>query len=348
MMQQLSDVAAISTVTISIVVPVYSGDEYLADLVTQIKKLRNRWQEAKVDLLISEAIFVLDAPVDSSRELLLSLVARHSWIRVVDLSRNYGQHSATVAGILYSSGDWVATLDEDLQHHPLDLEILLKKVCSEEADVVYALPMDLVHGGGYRDRLSRIIKFMIAKLSGNRFVRSFSSFRLIRGDIARAASSICAQYTYFDVALTWFTERIATVDIDMSDVRYRSQKRSGYRFSTLVHHAKRLVLTSDFRILRFTNSLSIIAFLSSVIYGAWVLYSRFFADQIVEAEGWTSLMIVILAFGSVSIFILGLIAEFLHMSMLQLQGKPSFFVVNRSSDSKLMQEVEKLNTAISS
>jgi hypothetical protein len=73
-----------------------------------------------------------------------------------------------------------------------------------------------------------------------------------------------------------------------------------------------------------------------------VLYGRFFADQIIEVEGWTSLMIVILAFGSVSIFILGLIVEFLHMSMLQLQGKPSFFVVKRSSDPKLIQEVEKI------
>ena len=344
MMQQLSDTVTISTITFSIVVPVYSGEEYLSGLVTQLEKLRIRWQDAELDLLVSEAIFVLDAPADNSRELLQSLAARHSWVRVVDLSRNYGQHSATVAGILYSSGDWVVTLDEDLQHHPLQIEILLKTACSEKADVVYAFPQDSVHGGGYRDRLSKMVKFMIASLSGNRFVQSFNSFRLIRGDIARAASSICAQYTYFDVALTWFTESIATVSMELSDDRYMSQKQSGYSFSNLVHHAKRLVLTSDFRILRFTNSLSILAFLSSVVYGAWVLYSRFLADQITEVEGWTSLMIVILAFGSVSIFILGLIVEFLHMSMLQLQGKPSFFVVNRSSDPKLIQEVEKLGS----
>jgi glycosyltransferase involved in cell wall biosynthesis len=339
-MQQQSDTT--TTITFSIVVPVYSGEEYLSDLVTQIEILRNRWQEAGLDFLISEAIFVLDSPVDNSRELLKGLAANHDWIRVVDLSRNYGQHSATVAGILYSSGDWVATLDEDLQHHPLQIETLLKTACTEEADVVYALPQGSVHGGGYRDRLSRLAKFMIARLSGNRFIQSFNSFRLIRGDIARAASSICAQYTYFDVALSWFTERIVTIAMDMSDDRYMSQKRSGYRFSTLIRHAKRLILTSDFRILRFTNTLSVLAFGSSIIYGAWVLYSRFFADQITEIEGWTSLIIVILAFGSISIFMLGLIVEFLHMSMLQLQGKPSFFVVNRSSDPKLLQEVEKL------
>ena len=60
MMQQLSD-----TVTISIIVPVYSGDEYLAGLVMQIERLRDRWQNANLDLLIGEPIFILDAPVDS-------------------------------------------------------------------------------------------------------------------------------------------------------------------------------------------------------------------------------------------------------------------------------------------
>jgi glycosyltransferase involved in cell wall biosynthesis len=340
MMRQLSE-----TITISIVVPVYSGEDFLGELVAHINRLRQRWREAGLDLLISEAIFVLDAPADNSKELLGNLANTHSWIRVVDLSRNFGQHSATVAGILYSSGDWVATLDEDMQHHPKQLDKLLKTACSEGADVVYALPRESAHGGGYRDRFSRLVKFMIARLSGNRFVQFFNSFRLIRGDIARAASSICAQYTYFDVALTWFTERIVTVFIDMSDQRYLSQKRSGYRFSTLVHHAKRLILTSDFRILRFTNALSILAFLTSLVYGLWVLYIRFFADKTIEVEGWTSLIIIILAFGSVGVFMLGLVVEFLHMSMLQLQGKPSFFVVNRSSDPKLIQEVEKLNTA---
>jgi len=342
MMQQQSDATTVPTITFSIVVPVYSGDEYLSDLVTEIAELRDRWQLTGLDFHISEAIFVLDEPVDSSRELLHSLAAEHDWVRVVNLSRNYGQHSATVAGILYSSGDWVVTLDEDLQHDPSQIEHLLKTACTEEADVVYALPRNSVHGGGYRDRMSRMAKFMISRLSGNQFVQIFNSFRLIRGDIARAASSICAQYTYFDVALTWFTERIATVRLDMSDDRYTSTKQSGYRFSTLIRHAKRLVLTSDFRILRFTNALSLLTFLSSVAYGAWVIYSRFLADQPTEIEGWTSLIIVILAFGSVAIFMLGLIVEFLHMSMLQLQGKPSFFVVNRSSDPKLKQEVEKL------
>lgn len=266
----------------------------------------------------------------------------------MDLSRNFGQHSATVAGILYSSGDWVVTLDEDLQHRPQAIEALLQEACSAEADLVYAQPKYDVHGGGYRDLFSRLLKKLIAALSGNSFVPSFNSFRLIRGDVARAASSICAQSTYFDVALTWFTDRIATVSMVMSDDRHKRHKGSGYRFATLVHHAKRLILTSNFRILRFTTFLSVLMFALCILYGSWVFYRRFLSYQPIEIEGWTSLMIVILAIGSVTVFMLGLIVEFLHMSMLQLQGKPTFFVVNRNSDAKLAQEVGKLGAPCSS
>ena len=130
-MQQQNDAATIPTITFSMVVPVYSGDEYLSDLITEIAALRKRWQLTGLDFHISEAIFVLDEPIDSSRELLQNLASEHDWVRVVDLSRNYGQHSATVAGILYSSGDWVVTLDEDLQHDPLQIEQLLKTACAE-------------------------------------------------------------------------------------------------------------------------------------------------------------------------------------------------------------------------
>ena len=332
-----------NTVTISIVVPVYSGAPYLGKLITAIADLRNRWESLGLDLCITEAIFVLDEPIDQSAGTLAELSMTHSWIRLVELSRNFGQHSATSAGILYSSSDWVVTLDEDLQHQPAQIETLLKAACSENADIVYASPNESVHGGGYRDRLSKLTKFAIARLSGNRFVQVFNSFRLIRGDIARAASSIGAQYTYFDVTLTWFTKRITCVKMDISDDRYNSQKRSGYRLRSLIQHAKKMVLTSNFGILRFTNSLSVISLLSAISYSIWVIYSRFFADNPIEVPGWTSLMIVILAFSSASVFMLGLIVEFLHSSMLQLQGKPTFFVVNRSSDSNLSLEIRKLN-----
>ena len=99
---------------------------------------RQRWQTEGAPFELGEAIFVDDASIDSSSEVLRDLDEKYDWIRVVTLARNFGQHPATIAGILHTSGDWVVTLDEDLQHDSAAIESLLKIAAETNADIVYA------------------------------------------------------------------------------------------------------------------------------------------------------------------------------------------------------------------
>ena len=79
------------------------------------------------------------------------------------LSRNFGQHPATVAGVLHSSGDWIATLDEDGQHPPAQLVTLLVHAAESHADLVYAEPVSGVHDSRVRDAISREMTARIAE-----------------------------------------------------------------------------------------------------------------------------------------------------------------------------------------
>src|SRR6056297_1423832 len=105
-------------VTISVVVPVYSGAKYLKRLTEEVERLKETWAAQDAPIAISELIFVNDDAIDDSHAVVSDLVQERPWIVSLDLSRNYGQHAATIAGILHSSGDWVVTLDEDMQHPP--------------------------------------------------------------------------------------------------------------------------------------------------------------------------------------------------------------------------------------
>lgn len=125
----------------------------------------------------------------------------YNWIEAIHLSRNYGQHAATIAGILHTSGDWVVTLDEDLQHPPENIVDLLRAAIEEGKDIIYAQPQAAVHESKYRDFGSRGYKNFIKFLTGNPYIQSVNSFRLIRGAVARSASSVCSHQTYFDIAL---------------------------------------------------------------------------------------------------------------------------------------------------
>src|SRR5262245_33636812 len=116
----------VSTISVSIVVPVYSGTKYLSDLVQELQKLRDRWADEQAPMCIAEIMLVDDAAIDDSPALIDRLAKQGSWITAIHLVRNFGQHAATIAGILHTSGDWVVTLDEDLQHPPARIEDLLR------------------------------------------------------------------------------------------------------------------------------------------------------------------------------------------------------------------------------
>ncbi|MEO8196762.1 MAG: glycosyltransferase [Thermoanaerobaculia bacterium] len=229
---------------LSIVVPVYRGESFLAQLVEEIGQLRATLQQAGSPIALERAIFVDDAAVDGSARLLDGLASAQPWIEVVHLGRNAGQHAATAAGFARCQADWIATLDEDLQHRPQSLLELLAAAASASADLAYAAPLGSVHRTFYRDFSSRLAKRGICRLSGNPNVRHFNSFRLVRGTIARAAAGIFASEVYLDIALSWFTERVVAVPVALVDRRDLTGQASGYDFLALARHAQRMIVSS--------------------------------------------------------------------------------------------------------
>ncbi len=229
---------------LAIVVPVYRGESFLAQLVEEIGKLRATLQQAESPIALERAIFVDDAAVDGSARLLEGLAPARPWIEVVHLERNAGQHAATAAGFARCPADWIATLDEDLQHRPQSLLELLAAAASASADLAYAAPLGSVHRTFYRDFSSRLAKRWICRLSGNPNVRHFNSFRLVRGTVARAAARAFTGDVYLDVALSWFTERVVAVPVALVDRRDLAGQASGYDFLALARHAQRMITSS--------------------------------------------------------------------------------------------------------
>lgn len=322
-------------VYLSTVTPVYKGADYLRELCAELAALKAALADQGQPLELLEAIFVNDAAVDESPEVLAELQAEHPWIKVVHLSRNFGQHPATVAGILHSSGDWVATLDEDLQHHPKHLVPLLVHAVSHHHDVVYANAEGAVHQTFFRNASSRIYKSLVAWLVGSPRVRQFSSFRLVRGSVARAAGSVSTHDTYFDVVLSWFTNRVGALLLPLVDVRSMANGQSGYSFRALLGHARRMLISAEIKPLRFGALTGMAALAVSVILSAWVLVTKLVQPEMIMVRGWTSLILAIAFFGGLSVLLVGIALEYLSALLLQAHGKPTFFVIDRSKDKLL-------------
>jgi glycosyltransferase involved in cell wall biosynthesis len=316
-------------VIVSAVVPVYAGAQHLRAVVVELERMRDKWLAQGAPMTLAEVILVNDGAIDESPEIIDQLVRERSWITGVHLSRNFGQHPATIAGILNSSGDWIVTLDEDLQHPPSRIEDLLREAARADQDVVYANPKHGAHRS-FRDLASILFKWLIAKLSGNPAVRHFNSFRLIRGSIARAAASVCGHETYLDVALGWFTQRIGIVQMDLRDDRTLSGGKTGYPTSMLISHARRLLMSSQAGVFPFSGALGALVFAGSLSFaGALAIWALLYGES-VSVVGWSLLIATTAAFGGLITFLLGLALEHLVSMSLSAHGKPTFFSVQRS------------------
>ena len=332
------------SVTISTVTPVYHGADYLHDLITALDAERTAWVQNDIPVRLLESIFVDDGSSDGSAEMLAKLAARYPWIQVVSLSRNFGQHPATIAGVLHTAGDWVVTLDEDLQHHPRHILKLLCTALRDGSDVVYAQSDRPVHHSRFRNWSSRTLKKILAQITGNPHLRLFNSFRMVRGGIARAASAVSVHDTYFDMLLAWFTNRVGTVTMTMHDGRHQGTGQSGYDVWRLLSHARRLIMSARINYLRVGAAIGLAGISISVILGVYTLGLYFISPQAINSPGWTSLFLSILFFGGLSALLSGILFEYFSTLLYQTQGKPTFFVVDRSGDESLRDRLPDIET----
>ncbi|MBB2970323.1 glycosyltransferase [Mesorhizobium sp. RMAD-H1] len=324
-------------ISISIVVPVYSGEAYIRKFCERVSALRSCLTEKSAPFQIIELIFVEDGAKDRSGAIIDELGSQLDWVKPFHLSRNYGQHAATVAGIMKSGGDWVVTMDEDMQHPPEEIERLLEKAIKQGGDVVYANPEEAVHQSFMRDWTSRKFKSLMVRLSGNRNITVFNSFRLIRGSVAREASRACGHSTYFDMALSWFTERVCNVTMRLKDERFIATGNSGYNLKRLFSHARRLLFSTQVKALRIGSAIGGLAVCLAVLFSAVLIAAKLIDPSIIPVSGWASLMITIMFFGGISIFLIGLVIEYISILIMDTHGKPLFNFVDRSSD-RVLQE----------
>lgn len=319
-----------ASLSLSIVVPVYCGAPFLEGLVAKQEALRAQLEGSALPIRHVESIFVCDEPVDGSAALLEGLAKSRPWMTVLHLGKNMGQHSATAAGMLHTSGDWVVTMDEDGQHEPLAIVELLEATVPQSQDLCYARPITQVHAS-WRDAASRWAKRLVAFLVGDRFVPMFNSFRLIRGGVARSAGALASYDVYLDVALRWFTSRICTVDLTLKDPRVGAQ-RSGYTLRSLLTHLRRLLMSYHLTVLRYVMLLGFATSASFGLLGFTLLVQKLVSPDSVPVQGWTSMFVTTAFFGGLTLFLLGLILERLSTMLTRAQGHPAFFIVDRSRD----------------
>ncbi|MBX7211502.1 MAG: glycosyltransferase family 2 protein [Verrucomicrobiaceae bacterium] len=298
---------------ISVLVPVYRSAETLPDLVAQLQPVLERTGKS------FEVVLVNDGSPDRSWEVITELAASRPWLRGICLMRNYGQHNALLCGLRSACFDTVVTLDDDLQHPPEHIPLLLAKL-EEGFDVVYGTPEEGRHGF-VRDLLSVATKGALSIAMGVPEARHISAFRALRTKLRAAFAAFDAPNLLLDVLLSWGTTRFGTVTVEH---RERARGKSGYTFMRLLNQAVLVLVGFSTAPLRLASFLGGIAVIFGIGVQAYVLL-RYVATG-GSVPGFPFLASIVSIFAGVQLFVLGIMGEYLARIFHRTNNKPPYAI----------------------
>lgn len=318
---------------ISVVIPVYQGEATLAAVLGELLPLTAEFCSPDGNRArVAEVILVHDNGPDRSDRAIRELDAEFPFVKPVWLSRNFGQHAATLAGIASSGGDWVVTIDEDGQHDPAFIGPMLDTALDAAAAVVYAKPTNPPPHGFVRNATSKLSKRLLKVVSGGTHAADFNSFRLMLGEVGRSVAAYAGTSVYLDVALSWVANRVVTSPVLL---RQEAGRRSGYSYSKLFAHFWRMVLTTGTRGLRLVTVLGAVFAAAGVLFATYLIIVRLSSGNV--PEGWTSQMVLTLVSTGAILVALGIIAEYIGIAVNMAMGKPPYLIVRDSAAGPLGQ-----------
>jgi len=295
--------------TCSVIVPVYNSAEMLGILVQRLdavlSKITGRY----------EVILVNDGSRDDSWEVITRLADKHPWVRGINLMRNYGQHNALLEGIRAARYKVIVTMDDDLQHPPEELPILLAEIEAGQ-DVVYGIPITQKHSL-FRSLSSRITKWLMGVALDSPNIARSGAFRAFRSQVREAFMDYHSQFVSIDVLLSWGTSKYSYVPVRHDP---RLVGKSNYTLRQLLRHTFTMITGFSTLPLRLASLLGFVFTIFGFLVLAYVL-GRYLLEGS-PVEGFPFLASIIALFSGVQLFAIGIFGEYLARMYFRLMGRP--------------------------
>lgn len=300
------------------VVPCYRSAATLPELVSRT--------ESALQILVDESVIegweivlVVDGNADETGAVAASLAKSHPGVVSAELHRNYGQHSALLAGIRLASNDVIVTMDDDLQHPPEQIGVLIEPLADDAVDLVYGVPFAEEHGV-LRSGASRFVKAALSA-TGVANAQWVGAFRAFRTQLREAFTDASDPSPNIDVLLSWATSSVRPVAVRMEK---RKVGRSGYTFTTLVRHAMNMVTGYGTLPLRLATWLGFCFGALGFLALAYVLIT--YITGITTQPGFTTTVALIALFAGVQLVTIGIIGEYVGRSHFRSMNKPAYFI----------------------
>ncbi len=301
---------------ISVVIPVFNSSEIIPELIERMMVTFTKLSNYQFEL-----IMVNDGSEDKSwEELKIQKNKFPEHIKIINFTKNYGQHNAILCGFSFCSGDFVITMDDDLQHPPEEISKLIEAQKIKDVDIVY---------GMYKIKQHSFIRNL-----GSLFIRKTSeykkqneeggsSFRLIRKNLVNILVQKHAQHFLFlDTVLNWYNTNIQIVEVNHEP---RKQGKTGYSLAKLFNIYINILYYYSTKPLKVIIFVGLFSSLISFLLGLRFIYNKFIHDV---PLGYTSIIVAIMFSTSLILFCLGVIGNYLYKLYQLQQNKPPYSIKN--------------------
>ncbi|MBI2968063.1 MAG: glycosyltransferase [Bacteroidetes bacterium] len=294
----------------SIIIPVYNGGKFLPELFHRLLTICKNYEK-------TEIIFVDDGSYDDSWKVIEKIKEENSdLVTGIKLSRNFGQHNATMCGFYHCTGDFIITIDDDLEMLPEDIPLLIEKQKENNADLTYGINDNFSHIS-LRGLLTATYKR--ASLLEGRYRGKGSGFRLLKKSLVENIKNNTGNFVFIDEFCMWYTSNIDYVNVQSSFSG--KKKSSGYTLAKLSALTRKLIVISTVIPLRVITNLGLIVAVINLLLGMRIIIKKLFFNV---PLGYTSIIVGILFSTGLIMFSIGILGEYLGIVVRSVTKMPPF------------------------
>jgi len=305
--------------TYSIVIPVYGSAATLEKLHSRIKAVMEGITPRY------ELIFIDDCGPGDPWKILQKLSHENDKVIALQLMSNAGQGAATLCGLSHSRGEFVITMDDDLQHPPEEIPVLIKALQEKpELDVVMGKPREKSHHP-VRKLGSRVVHEINSILLGKRRDIYFTSFRILRRPVVDVLLSLRNMHPALGPMINSVTSNIGNVPVEHHT---REEGKSGYSILRIAKQLMGNFVGYSMLPLHMVGIIGLVGILGSIAFGI-ILLVRYWTGGI-GVPGFTTIVLLLVMLSGVSFFSFAVIGEYL-LKILQLSNARPQYVVRSSS-----------------
>ncbi len=301
---------------ISFLIPCYRSGETLPGVVREIQDVMGKMEDTAYEIVL-----VNDCSPDDTYEVIKKLCKENDNITGIDLAKNFGQHSALMAGFRHAKGDIVICLDDDGQTPAQEADKLIKAI-EEGADVVYAKYVHK-HHSGFRNFGSHINELMTRVMLGKPKDLFVSSYFAVKRFIAEEIIRYEHAYPYVIGLVLRSTKNIVNVEVNHRD---RWLGVSGYTLGKLLNLWFNGFTAFSVKPLRIATMSGVVFAVLGFLYGIYTIMKKIFIHPPGLVTGFSALMSVLVFMGGMLMLMLGLVGEYMGRMYLSMNRSPQYVI----------------------